>query len=125
MAKLCTVLVAAMVVLALLASPIDCTRKLSKPRPKPKPKPVSHRPAPAAKVSHSHKPAAAPAVKVSRKPAPAAAKVHRNCTATPSSPSTVYGSGGWLSGAGATYYGAPNGDGGEGQYSVVCPCLSR
>ena len=114
MAKLCTVLVAAMVVLALLASPIDCTRKLSKPRPKPKPKPVSHRPAPAAKVSHSHRPAA-PAVRVSRKPAPAAAKVHCNCTATPSSPSTVYGSGGWLSGAGATYYGAPNGDGGEGQ----------
>ncbi|KAG2633347.1 expansin-B11-like [Panicum virgatum] len=112
MAKLCTVLLAAVVALALLASPIDGTRKLSKPRPKPKPKPGSHRPAPAAKVSHSHKPAA-PAVKVSRKPAPAA-KAHRNYTATPSSPSTVYGSGGWLSGAGATYYGAPNGDGGEG-----------
>ncbi|PVH47844.1 hypothetical protein PAHAL_4G163500 [Panicum hallii] len=110
MAKLCSVLVTAVVVLSLLTSPIDCTRKLSKPRTKPKPKPVSHRPAPAAKVSH--KPAA-PAVKVSRKPAPAA-KAHRNYTATPSSPSTVYGSGGWLSGAGATYYGAPNGDGGEG-----------
>ncbi|WVZ62969.1 hypothetical protein U9M48_012655 [Paspalum notatum var. saurae] len=101
MAKLCTILLAAVVVLSLLVSPIDCTRKLSKSnKPKPKPKPMSHRPAPAVKVSH--------------KPAPAA-KAHCNYTATPSSPSTSYGSGGgWLSGAGATYYGAPNGDGGEG-----------
>ncbi|CAL5075711.1 unnamed protein product [Urochloa decumbens] len=110
MAKLCTVLLAAVVLLSLLVSPIDCTRKLSKSKPKTKPKPVSHRAAPAAKATH--KPAA-PAVKVSRKPAPAA-KAHRNYTATPSSPSTAYGSGGWLSGGGATYYGAPNGDGGEG-----------
>ncbi|CAN6203748.1 unnamed protein product [Urochloa humidicola] len=98
MAKLCTVmLLAAVVLLSLLVSPIDCTRKLSKH----KPKPVSHRAAPAAKVTH--------------KPAAPATKAHRNYTATPSSPSTVvYGSGGWLSGGGATYYGAPNGDGGEG-----------
>ncbi|CAL5080018.1 unnamed protein product [Urochloa decumbens] len=97
----------AVVLLSLVVSPIDCTRKLSKH--KPKPKPVSHRTAPAAKVTH--KPAA-PAVKVSRKPAPAA-KAHRNYTAA--SPSTVaYGSRGWLSGGGATYYGATNGDGGEG-----------
>ncbi|KAF8690847.1 hypothetical protein HU200_041246 [Digitaria exilis] len=102
MAKLCTVLLAAVVLLSLLVSPIDCTRKLSKPKPKPKPKPkhVSHRPASAA-------------VKVTHKPAPGA-KPHRNYTTTPSSPSNAYGSGGWLSGAGATYYGAPNGDGGEG-----------
>nr|CAB3452758.1 unnamed protein product [Digitaria exilis] len=97
MAKLCTVLLAAVVLLSLLVSPIDCTRKLSKP--KPKPKHVRHRPASAAKVTH--------------KPAPGA-KPHRNYTTTPSSPSNAYGSGGWLSGAGATYYGAPNGDGGEG-----------
>jgi hypothetical protein len=104
MAKLCTVLLAAVVLLSLLVSPIDCTRKLSKPKPKPKPKTkaVSHRPArPVAKIS-------------GHKPVPAA-KAHRNHTTTPLSPSTVYGSGGWLSGGGATYYGAPNGDGGEGQ----------
>ncbi|CAL5090130.1 unnamed protein product [Urochloa decumbens] len=111
MAKLCTVLLAAVVLLSLLVSPIDCTRKLSKHKPKPKTKPVSHRAAPAAKVTH--KPAT-PAVKVSHKPVPAA-RANRNYTATPSSPSTIaYGSGGWLSGGGATYYGAPNGDGGEG-----------
>lgn len=111
-AKLCTLLLAAVVVLSLLVSPIACSsRKLTKS--KPKTKPISHRQAaPAARTIH--KPAAAaPAVKVSHKPA-TAAKSHTNHTATPSSPSTVYGSGGWLSGAGATYYGAPNGDGGEG-----------
>jgi hypothetical protein len=125
MAKLCRVLFAAMVLLSLLVSPIDCTRKLSKAKPKPKPKTkaVSHRPALAAKVSH--KPA--PVAKVSgHKPAPVA-KARRNYTTTPSSPSTVYGSGGWLSGGGATYYGAPNGDGGEGQRHAPCasvyPCV--
>jgi hypothetical protein len=95
-AKLCTLLLAAVVVLSLLVSPIACSRKLSKTKPKTKP---------AARVIH--KPAAAPAVKASHKPA-TPAKSHTNHT-------TLYGSGGWLSGAGATYYGAPNGDGGEGQ----------
>ncbi|KAL6611231.1 hypothetical protein ACP70R_039159 [Stipagrostis hirtigluma subsp. patula] len=99
MAKPCTfLLLGALVVLSLLVSPIACSRKL--PRHKHKPKPVSHRHAPAAKVTH--------------KPAPAAAKkAHRNHTASPSVPA-AYGSGGWLSGAGATYYGAPNGDGSDG-----------
>ncbi|CAL5020487.1 unnamed protein product [Urochloa decumbens] len=41
-----------------------------------------------------------------------AIRAHRNHTATPSA-SNAYGSGGWLS-AGATYYGAPNGDGSDG-----------
>lgn len=111
MAKLSTLLLAAVVVLSLLVSPIACSRKLTKH--KPKTKPVSHRQAPAARAVH--KPAvAAPAVKASHKPA-TSAKSHTNHNATHSSPSAVYGSGGWLSGAGATYYGAPNGDGGEGQ----------
>jgi hypothetical protein len=34
----------------------------------------------------------------------------------------LYG-GAWLSGAGATYYGAPNGDGSDGQYSSVPFCF--
>ncbi|WVZ62986.1 hypothetical protein U9M48_012671 [Paspalum notatum var. saurae] len=105
MAKLCTLLLlAAMVVLSLLVSPIACTRKLSNPKrkhasrhktpaPKAKPNPVSYRPAPKA-----------------------AAKPPRrsNHTATHPPSSIVYGPGGWLSGAGATYYGAPNGDGSDG-----------
>jgi hypothetical protein len=108
MAKLFTLLLAAVVVLSLLVSPIACTRKLSKPKHKAKPKPVSHRtPAPAAKPKPnpvSYKPAA-----------PAVAKPPRSNHTTKHSPSIVYG-GAWLSGAGATYYGAPNGDGSDGQY---------
>ena len=89
MAKLCTLLLATVVVLSTLLSPIACTRKLSKPKPKPKP--------------------------VSYKPAPVAAKPPRsNHTATPTPSSIIYGSGGWLTGAGATYYGATNGDGSDG-----------
>ncbi|XP_062188751.1 expansin-B11-like [Phragmites australis] len=88
MAKPCTLLLGAMVALALLVSPIACTRKLGKHKSKPKPKPIGHQQEPAAKA-------------------------HSNHTATPSVPA-AYGSGGWLSGAGATYYGAPNGDGSDG-----------
>ncbi|XP_062189797.1 expansin-B11-like [Phragmites australis] len=88
MAKPCTLFLGAMVALALLVSPIACTRKLGKHKSKPKPKPIGHQQAPAAKA-------------------------HSNHTATPSVPA-AYGSGGWLSGAGATYYGAPNGDGSDG-----------
>jgi len=102
MAKLCTLLLAAVVVLSLLVSPIACTRKLNKP----KPKPASHR-----------RPVTAPKPKpkpVSYKPAPVAAKPPRsNHTATPT-PSPIVYAGGWLSGAGATYYGATNGDGSDG-----------
>lgn len=103
MAKLCTLLLAVVVVLSLHASPIACTRKLKKP----KPKPVSYgRPVTAAKPKP--KP-------VSYKPAPVAAKRPRsNHTATPTPSTIVYGPGGWLSGAGATYYGATNGDGSDG-----------
>uniref|UniRef100_A0A804PM10 Expansin-like EG45 domain-containing protein n=1 Tax=Zea mays TaxID=4577 RepID=A0A804PM10_MAIZE len=43
---------------------------------------------------------------------PAAVRARSNHTATPSV-SDAYGSGGWLS-AGATYYGAPDGDGSDG-----------
>ncbi|XP_062217493.1 expansin-B11-like [Phragmites australis] len=82
MAKSYTLLFGALVVLALLVSPIACSRKLAKPN--------NHRP--------SHK---------------RAARAHSNYTAAPSAPSDAYGSGGWLS-AGATYYGAPNGDGSDG-----------
>jgi hypothetical protein len=81
MAKPCTLLFGALVVLALLVSPIACSRKLAKPN---KPKPT-------------HKPGVRP---------------RSNYTGTPSM-SDAYGSGGWLS-AGATYYGAPNGDGSDG-----------
>ncbi|CAL4967897.1 unnamed protein product [Urochloa decumbens] len=81
MAKSHTFLLSALVVLALLVTPIACSRKLAKPS--------KHRP--------SHKPAVRP---------------RTNYTATPSA-SDAYGSGGWLS-AGATYYGAPNGDGSDG-----------
>ncbi|CAD6250022.1 unnamed protein product [Miscanthus lutarioriparius] len=81
MAKSYTLLFGALVVLALLVSPIACSRKLAKPN---KPKPT-------------HKPAVRP---------------RSNYTATPSV-SDAYGSGAWLS-AGATYYGAPNGDGSDG-----------
>ncbi|XP_066328183.1 expansin-B11-like [Miscanthus floridulus] len=81
MAKSCTLLFGALVVLALLVSPIACSRKLAKPN---KPKPT-------------HKPVVRP---------------RSNFTGTPSV-SDAYGSGGWLS-AGATYYGAPNGDGSDG-----------
>ncbi|KAK3126934.1 hypothetical protein QOZ80_7AG0565450 [Eleusine coracana subsp. coracana] len=109
MARTCTlVLGALLVVLSLLVSPIDCSGKH-------KAKPVSHKPAvpaqaPASKVSQ--KPA--PPAKVNQKPAPAAAKSGSNRTATPSPSSVANGSGGWLSGAGATYYGDPNGDGSDG-----------
>jgi hypothetical protein len=54
-------------------------------------KPNNHRPMP------RHKPAV---------------RARSNHTATPSV-SNAYGSGGWLS-AGATYYGAPDGDGSDG-----------
>ena len=81
MAKSRTLLFGALVVLALLVSPIACSRKLAKPN--------KHRP--------SHKPAVG---------------ARGNYTATPSA-SDAYGSGGWLS-AGATYYGAPDGDGCDG-----------
>ncbi|XP_062221042.1 expansin-B11-like [Phragmites australis] len=77
MAKSYKLLFGALVVLALLVSPIASSRKLAKP--------------------NKHKPAA---------------RSHSNYTATPSA-SDAYGSGGWLS-AGATYYGAPNGDGSDG-----------
>lgn len=80
-AKSCTLMFGAVVMLALLVSPIACSRKLAKPN--------KHRP--------SHKPAFRP---------------RTNHTVTPSA-SDAYGSGGWLS-AGATYYGAPNGDGSDG-----------
>ena len=112
MAKLCTLLLAAVLVLSLLVSPIACTRKLSKPKHKAKAKPVSHRTAPAAAAKPKPHP-------VSYKPAPAAAKPHRSNHTAKHSPPIVYG-GAWLSGAGATYYGAPNGDGSDGQYLPVC-----
>ena len=103
MAKLCTLLLAAVVVLSLLVSPIACTRKLSKP----KTKPASHR-RPVTALKPKPKP-------VSYKTAPVAAKPPRsNHTATPTPSSIFYGSGGWLTGAGATYYGATNGDGSDG-----------
>ena len=82
MAKSYTLLFGAVVVLALLVSPIACTRKLAKPNRHRRP---THRPAVRARSNH---------------------------TATPSA-SYPYGSGGWLS-AGATYYGAPDGDGCDG-----------
>ncbi|CAN6238874.1 unnamed protein product [Urochloa humidicola] len=83
MAKSYTLLFGALVVLALLVTPIACTRKLGKPNRHRRP---------------THKPAV---------------RAHSNHTATPSAASNAYGSGGWLS-AGATYYGAPNGDGSDG-----------
>jgi hypothetical protein len=83
MAKSYTLLFVALVVLALLVSPIACSRKLAKPN---KPKPT-HKPA--ARVTPGSNHTDIPAV------------------------SAAYGSGGWLS-AGATYYGAPNGDGSDG-----------
>ncbi|KAL6871549.1 hypothetical protein ACP4OV_014378 [Aristida adscensionis] len=90
MARPCdTLLLGALVVVAsLLVSPIACSsRSYGKPPPPP---------------AKSNK-------------QPAAAKAPRsNHTATPISSSAVYGSGAWLSGAGATYYGDPNGDGSDG-----------
>nr|ACG27717.1 beta-expansin 4 precursor [Zea mays] len=83
MAKSYTLLFVALVVMALLVSPIACSRKLAKPN---KPKPT-HKPA--ARVTPGGNHTSIPAV------------------------SAAYGSGGWLS-AGATYYGAPNGDGSDG-----------
>jgi hypothetical protein len=83
MAKSCTFLFVALVVLLLLVSPIACSRKLAKP--------------------NKHRPRHKPAVR---------ARSSSNHTATPSM-SDAYGSGGWLS-AGATYYGAPDGDGSDG-----------
>ncbi|GJN21758.1 hypothetical protein PR202_gb09271 [Eleusine coracana subsp. coracana] len=77
MAKTYTLLFGVVVVLALLVSPIACSRKLTK--------------------SNKHTPGA---------------RAHSNYTTDPSA-SDAYGSGGWLS-AGATYYGAPNGDGSDG-----------
>ncbi|CAL5065746.1 unnamed protein product [Urochloa decumbens] len=111
MARLITLLLAAVLVLSLLVSPIACTRKLTKPKhkAKPKPKPVSHRPAaPAAKPKPNP-------VGYTSKPAPATAKQppHSNHTAKHKHSPVVYG-GAWLNGAGATYYGAPNGDGSDG-----------
>ncbi|XP_039787659.1 expansin-B11-like [Panicum virgatum] len=82
MVKSYTLLFGAVVVLALLVSPIACTRKLARP---PRHRRSTHRPAVRSRSNH---------------------------TATPSA-SYPYGSGGWLS-AGATYYGAPDGDGSEG-----------
>ncbi|XP_066393897.1 expansin-B11-like [Miscanthus floridulus] len=102
MAKLCTSLLAAVVVLSLLVSPIACTRKFNKP----KPKPASHR-----------RPVTAPKPKpkpVSYKPAPVAAKPPRSNHTATTTPSPIVYAGGWLSGAGATYYGATNGDGSDG-----------
>ncbi|EMS47469.1 hypothetical protein CFC21_083909 [Triticum aestivum] len=49
----------------------------------------------------------------SRKLPRPATKAHKNHTAATPSSSAAYGSGGWLAG-GATYYGAPNGDGSDG-----------
>ncbi|GJM86358.1 hypothetical protein PR202_ga02211 [Eleusine coracana subsp. coracana] len=77
MAKTYTLLLGAVVVLALLVSPIACSRKLAK--------------------SNKHT---------------TAGRAHGNYTTDPSA-SDAYGSSGWLS-AGATYYGAPNGDGSDG-----------
>jgi hypothetical protein len=82
MAKSYALLFGALVVLALLMSPITCSRKLAKSDKD--------------KLSHT----------------PAAARTHGNHTTDPWA-SDAYGSGGWLS-AGATYYGAPNGDGSDG-----------
>jgi len=97
MAKSYTLLFGAVVVLALLVSPIACTRKLAKPNRHRRP---THRPAVRARSNH---------------------------TATPSA-SYAYGSGGWLS-AGATYYGAPNGDGSDGKWRrlllLLCPLVSQ
>jgi hypothetical protein len=93
MAQPSALLLGALVVVLLRASPIDCSRK----RIRGKPNTVGHKHAPAAKVSH--------------KLAPAAKAHHYNHTRAPS---VGYGSGAWLSGAGATYYGAPNGDGSDG-----------
>jgi hypothetical protein len=92
MAKLSTSLLAAVVVLALLVSPIACARK-----PRPKMNPISHKQAPLP-ARTNHKPAT----------------IAKSCRNHTSSPSTYYGSGGWLSSAGAMYYGAPNGDDSEG-----------
>ncbi|CAN6232737.1 unnamed protein product [Urochloa humidicola] len=77
-----TLLLGKLIVLALLVSPIACTRKL-------------------AKANRHRRPTHKPPV-----------RARSNHTATPSA-SNAYGSGGWLS-AGATYYGAPNGDGSDG-----------
>ncbi|XP_006647631.2 expansin-B11 [Oryza brachyantha] len=83
MAKSCTlVLLVALVGLSLLASPIACSRKLSKPKPRARPsmqKPV--------------------------------VRAHNNYTG--GSPSSATVTSGWAA-AGATYYGAPNGDGSDG-----------
>jgi hypothetical protein len=93
MARKCKFLLGALLVLSLLVSPIDCSLK-------PRAKPTSQKPVPPAKVN--------------QKPAPPA-KAPSNHTATPTPSSvTKNGSGGWLSGAGATYYGEPDGDGSDG-----------
>ncbi|KAL6871470.1 hypothetical protein ACP4OV_014299 [Aristida adscensionis] len=99
-------LLGTLLVLSLLVSPIACSRKLHKRKPA---RAISHRHPPAVKASHRP----APVPTISHNPANAAKKAHRNHTATPSAP-VAYGSGGWLAGAGATYYGAPNGDGSDG-----------
>jgi hypothetical protein len=112
MARMCSLLLAALVVvLLLLVSPIDCSRKHTAV-------PISQKqsaPASASKISQKRAAAPAPA-KINPKPAAPAAKARSNYTNTPSpSTSIAKGSGGsWLSGAGATYYGFPNGDGSEG-----------
>ncbi|OEL29529.1 Expansin-B11 [Dichanthelium oligosanthes] len=96
-----TLLLGAMVVLSLLVSPIACSRKVST---KPTSTPIRYKQVAASKP----KPA-------SQKPVP---KPRSNYTASPSASSAAaaaYSSGGgWLRGAGATYYGAINGDGSEG-----------
>ncbi|KAK3126935.1 hypothetical protein QOZ80_7AG0565460 [Eleusine coracana subsp. coracana] len=96
MAKPLTLLLGAVVMLLLLVSPIDCSRKLRKRRPHP----GSHKPG---HVAKGHKQPSAPGAR---------ATANRNHTAAHST--AIYGSGRWLSGAGATYYGAPNGDGSDG-----------
>ncbi|XP_062190044.1 expansin-B11-like [Phragmites australis] len=100
MAKPYTLLLGALVVLSLLVSPIACSRELTKHKPKPRPTPIHNKPA-----------APKPKPTSQKQPVP---KPYSDHTASPPAPSAAYGSGGWLSGAGATYYGAPNGDGGEG-----------
>ena len=53
------------------------------------------------------------AMAVSPNPAVKAAAKNKTTAYTDPSVSAAYSSGGWLA-AGATYYGSPNGDGGEG-----------
>ncbi|RLM84893.1 hypothetical protein C2845_PM04G09490 [Panicum miliaceum] len=98
-----TLLLGAMVVvLSLLLSPIACSRKLTKPTPTPP-------------TNYNFKLAASQLKSINHKrPQPTTVpKPRSNHTARPSAPAAA-GSGGWLWGAGTTYYGAPNGDGSEG-----------